>query len=240
MTTTPSDILSLALLDAGIIGQGQTASAEDINNAFTRLNYFMAQLVRKRWLVYNLVTLDIVSTGAQSYTIGPGGDIDTARPDKIESAFLRQTNVSPNLPVDYPLEIIAAREDYNRIRLKTLTSFSGSIFYDSGWPIGTLFPWPIPLGSIYSLFVSVKQPIAQFTSESQDINLPPEYEELLYTNMVVRLRAAYQLPPDPVYIGLAKDSMNVVRQANAQIPRLTMPAAVTRTGPWYSIQSDLP
>ncbi len=33
------------------------------------------------------------------------------RPDRIESAFLRLLNASPTNPVDYPLEVLDARDN---------------------------------------------------------------------------------------------------------------------------------
>lgn len=236
--TTPNDIVKLALLDSGIVGQGQIASANDTNNAFTRLKMMMANWTRRRWLVYHLKTLIVVSTGAQSYTIGPGMQFNCPRIDRIESAFLRQTNTS--LPVDYPLDILQSMEDYNRIRLKTLQSFPGSVFLDSGFPTGILYFWPIPLASIYSVAVTIKDDLPVYVNLPDDLNLPPEYEDPLYQNLVVRLRAAYQLPPDPIFVGLAKASLETLRTANAQIPRLWMPGAVTRRGPGYNIIGDQP
>ena len=233
-----SDIVNLSLLDAGIIGQGQIASAEDANNALTRLAWMVNNWTRRRWLVYHLVTTIVVSTGAQSYSLGPAGDFVLPRIDRLESAFMRQTNTS--LPVDYPLEILQSMEDYNRVRLKTLTSFAGAVFYDSGWPTGLLYFWPIPLASIYSVAITTKADLPVYTTLPQDLDLPPEYFEALYTNLVVRLRAAYQLPPDPVFVGLAKASLETIRTANAQIPRLVMPGAVTRRGPGYNILGDQP
>ena len=91
MATTPGDIVNLALLDSGVIGQGQSASSEDTNNALTRLNFMLAQWNRKRWLVYNLVDTLIPSTGAVFYTVGVGGDFNIGRPDKLEDGnYLRQ------------------------------------------------------------------------------------------------------------------------------------------------------
>ena len=40
--TTPSDLITLALKTANVLGVGQTASAEDMNDAFNLLNMMMA------------------------------------------------------------------------------------------------------------------------------------------------------------------------------------------------------
>jgi hypothetical protein len=236
--TTPNDLLTLALKDAGVVGIGQTPLAYDMNDAFTRLNYMMAQWQRKRWLIYHLVTYSINSTGAQTYTIGPAGNIVTpVRPDKIESAYFTQFSSNP-LPVDYPLRLIDAREDYNNITLKTLTTFPEYLFYDSGWPLGVLYPWPIMQSGLYTLNVTVKEQLSQFTTLTQTINLPLEYLAALHYNMCVRLRAAYQMPADAALVALAKDALNVIRNANAQIPLLKLPKELARSG-IYNIYSDM-
>lgn len=325
--TTPLDIINQAMLEAGVIGVGQTALAEDTNDAFTRLNWMMAQWARKRWLIWQLVTLSKISTGAQSYTVGPGGDFDIAqRPDKLESAFLRQYPVAgtpapspvtitvgaspfvyiapeagvvvisggtvsaifvsrisgdsswtattspvtvavgdavqvvysvvpamqltPTVDVvtpaalsptavDTPLDILESMEDYNRIRLKGLSSFSNRVFYDAGYPLGRIWPYPITTASLYAINITVKQVLQAFTSLGQTIDLPPEYMAALHYNMALRLRVQYNVPPpNPDLLpGLAKDALNVIRNANAQIPRMTMPTSLMRRG-IYNPYSD--
>lgn len=236
--TTPMDVITAALKKAGILGVGQIALAEDINDAYADLNDMLAQWQRKRWLIWHLVDYSITSTGAQSYTIGPGGDIDVlTRPDRLESAFFRQlVNSNPNR-VDYPLEIIEARETYNLISLKQLTSFSYYIFYDTGFPLGTLYPWPIAQASQYEIHISVKEQLNQFTSLGETIVLPLEYFAAMKWNLAVRLVVSYKLPMDPALVALAKDSLNLIRNANAQIPRLQMPRDLVFPG-LYNIYSD--
>jgi len=237
MATTGS-IINLALKQAGILGVGQTASAEDSNDAFTLMNMMLAQWQRDRWLVWHLVTTSVVSTGAQSYTVGSGGNYNISpRPDQIESAFLRQINVSsPNQP-DYPLEQLYAKEDYDMIRLKSLSSFPTAFFYDSAFPTGTIYFWPIPLANIYSMHITYKAILSQFTSLSQTVVLPAEYEAALLYNLAVRLRIHYQLPERPDLMKQAKNALNLIRNANTQVPRLRMPADVVRPG-IYDYYSD--
>jgi len=234
--TTPNDIITLALKSAGVLGVGQTASAEDINDSFTLLNFMLAQWQRKRWLIWTLDTFSVACTGAQSYTVGPGGDINCPRPDRLEDAFFRQNIPSEPNEIDYPLEIIESRETYNRIALKSLGSFPSYIYYQSDFPIGSIYPWPLP-SNLYQVFISVKTQLAQFTTLTQSVSLPPEYYAAILYNLSARLRTAFQLPPDMSVIGLAKEALNVVRGANVQIPRLRMPVGIVRPG-LYNIFSD--
>lgn len=236
---TVGDLCTLALQDCGQYGDGQTPSAQDANNALIRLNWLIAGWNRKRWLIYELIDVPLVSTGAESYTVGPGGDFNTPRPDRLEDGcFLRQLNTSPPNQVDYPLRLIQAHEDYSRIRLKSMGTWPDTIFYDSGFPLGKVFAWPVPQALIYEIHLLLKNQITAFTSLGQPIILPPEYEVALQYNLQVRLRLAYRLPADPVMVALAKDSLNTIRGANIQVPTLRMPPAVVGIRNSYNIFSD--
>jgi hypothetical protein len=163
-----------------------------------------------------------------------------ARPDRLEAAFVRQLIPSGQNLIDFPLQILQAREDYNLIALKTMGTLPQVIFYDSAYPLGVVYPWPVPQASIYQIHLTLKADLPQFTSLAQTINLPEEYRAALHYNLCARLRPAYQLPPDQSIVALAKDALNVIRGANTQIPRLRMPASLRRNGGRYNIYNDQP
>lgn len=239
MATTALDIITLAFKDAGILGVGQSLLAEDVNDALIRLNMMISQWRVKRWLVWHLVDRSVVSTGAQSYTVGPGGDINvTVRPDKLESAFFRMLpGGNGTQAVDYPLQMLFSYEDYARITLKSLVSFSQCIFYDSGWPLGRIYPWPIPQANLYEVHIILKEVLPEFANLTSTFDFPPEYLAAIHYNLVIRLRAAYRLPEDPGFDDLAKDALQTIRAANAQIPSLVMPDNLVRPSV-YNIYSD--
>lgn len=241
--TTMGDLVLSALKMAGVIGVGQTPSAEDSNDTWAMCQWMLEEWQRKRWLVYALTTLNVVSTGALAYSLGPAGDLNTGagtiRPDKIESAFLRQLTQSQPNQVDYPLEILQAKEDYNKIALKTLASFPTCVFYDPQWPLGQLYAWPVPQASIYGLYVTVKTPMPyRFATLATVFVIPYEYYNAIIMNLAIRLRARYTIPSfagDPLP-GLAKDSLNAIRGGNTAIARLSV-AHLSRGG-LYNIYSD--
>lgn len=336
VNTSAGDLVYQALRECGALGVGQDPLAEDSVDALARMQWMLQEWERKRWLVYHLVTYSITSTGAQSYTLGPGGQINTAtvpawtleamgsisaagvgyvvgntinlghgatltvtgvngtggvtafsitaggtftgnipstfaqvstsaaglnaafaqptwasttpqaapapgaRPNRVESAFLRQLVQSqPNL-IDYPLEPLQSMEDYNRIALKGLQSFPGCYYYDPGWPLGTIFAYPVPQASIYGLFVSVRETLPQaFATSATKVVLPFEYYSAILYNLAMRLRPKYRIatfPGDPL-LGLAKDSLNAIRTGNAQVARLVTPKELARPG-IYNIFSD--
>lgn len=240
--TTPADIIRLVLKDTGVTGVGQTAQAEDTNDCFDTLNIMLGEWASKRWLIYSLQEYSILSTGAISYTIGPGGDIDTGamqRPDRLEDGnFFRQiiTASSPN-KIDYPLVLLESREDYSRIGLKQLQTIPQFIFYDPQFPLGIIYPWPVIPVQQYEVHVLAKVQLSQFSNLADPINLPSQYYGALRYNLACRVRTMYQLPADPQLVALAVDSLNTIRNMNAQVPRLRMPAGLSQ-GRKYSIFGD--
>jgi hypothetical protein len=140
--------------------------------------------------------------------------------------------------IDYPLVVLQSREDYNQIALKTMGTWPSVAWYDSAYPLGNLYVWPVAAASQFAVHLSLKQTIAQFANLADDIVLPPEYVPALFYNLACRLRPAYGQPPEPTLVALAKDSLNVLRGANTQIPTLRMPDQLVGVGRFYNVYSD--
>jgi len=221
---------------ANVLGVGQTATAEDSNDAFNLLNMMMAQWQRRRYIVYQLVTTSKQATGALSYTVGPGGDFDIPRPNKIESAFFRMQSATV-YPVDYNLVILRAKEDYNRISLKTLNAFPQYAFYDSGMPMGNLYIWPVP-NNQYEIFITTFQQIQKFNTLADVITLPEEYKAALMYNLALELYPMFGLPVNPMVEKKAAATLNILEASNTQIPRLQMPANLQGRPGTYNIYGD--
>jgi hypothetical protein len=242
--TTMGDLVNEALKECGRVGLGQVATGDDFDGAWMRLQWMLQQWEKKRWLVYHLVTKLVTSTGVRSYSVGPGGDIDTgagtSRPDKIESAFLRQLVNSQPDQIDYPLGLLQSMEDYNTIGLKGLVSFPSWAFYDPSWPLGQLFPWPVPQAVTYAVGITLKAPLPiRFLNQAAVFSIPYEYYSAMLYNLALRLRPKFRIETfaGDMLPGLAKDSLAVLRGANTAIARLRIPAELNRDG-IYNIFSD--
>ena len=233
---TPADLITLALKQTGVLGVGQTATAEDMNDGLVLLNMMLGQWSRKRWLLYHLLDASKISTGALSYSIGSGGDINVIRPDRIEDAFVRFVNQTAPNQVDTPLTVLPSREDYDRIPLKGQIGFPQVVFYDSGFPLGSVYVWPVPAAGLYEIHLILKADLGQLTSLTQRISLPPEYQEALLYNLAVRLCENWGRPQRPGTMALAKSSLAVLRAANTQIATLRMPDGLVRGR--YNVYSD--
>lgn len=238
---TCGTLLINALQDAGIVGIDEDVEPEILNRTFRQANWLLAQWARKRWLVYRIQDYSFVSTGAMSYSCGLKQIVDiNPRPDRLEYAFLRFLNsTSPgSLAVDIPLDIVQSHEDYSRITVKNIGTFPWRIFYDPVWPIGLLFPWPVPQQTIYEIHVGFKVVLPRFSSVQQPINFPPEYEAALNHCLARRLRATYQMPPDPTLDSMARDALNVIRLANQAVGVLRMPTFLRNRNRAYDYRGD--
>lgn len=232
-------LLTNALQDAGVLGIDETIEPPILNRAFRQANWLLAQWARKRWLVYRLAEYSFVSTGANTYSVGSGQTINiNPRPDRVEYAFLRFLNTSGNLQVDIPISIIQSRENYSTIPVKNVGTISWKVFYDPVWPVGVLYPWPIPQASLYELHIGFKVVLPRFSSLLQQINFPPEYSAAMNWCLARRFRASYQLPPDPAIDSLARDSLNTIRLANQAVGVLSMPRALSGRQRAYDYRGD--
>lgn len=231
---TVGDLLELCFRDSGVFAVGEVPQAQDTTDALRRTNMMIGQWNRRRWLVYHLIDTALAMDGSQFYYVGDGGNFSIQRPDQIDAAYIRQTT---NQPVDYPLTAIPSYEDYARIALKTITGGpSWYYFYDSGFPLGKIYPLPIP-NSQYELHIVTKAVLQSFNGVGDFILMPPEYEQALYYNIMKAMRMAYRMKADDEINRQAKTTLETIRSANFQVATLQMPTVV-RGGGGYNVMSD--
>jgi hypothetical protein len=249
---TVIQVLFLALRMAGRINDTQSVSdgSKDVADAFSQLVMMLAQWQRKRWLVWNEEDVSAVSTGADYYTIGPRGDFNVRRPDKIHAAKVilgpgqfgdggavlpeelpfplgaQPIAPTPNL-VNIPLAIIEAKEDWNTIAIPDLKSIPAAVFYDSAFPIGRVYFWPVPPAGAYEMQLTIKAALPWYETVYDDLGLPPEYTEAIVNNLAVKIALASGAQVNPLLLAEARASLNTIKLANSQIPLLSMPAALS-------------
>lgn len=235
ITATAHDLITLALKMSGVLAEGQTAQAEQINDSFNLLNSMIASFAQSRWLIWHLTDASCVSTGAQTYSVGPGGDINVVRPDRLNAAYgrlLQQSNTPMGSgPVDFPLVIMESYEEYASLRIKQLHSFPSTCFYDATMPFGTLYVWPIPNAN-FEIHIVVKDTLDTFPNLYSPFMFPPEYYEAMLYSLSGRISLLYQLPMNPGVIALAKAALNTIQVANHRVPDLGMPSGLMRHGGW--------
>ena len=239
---TGRDVVYDALRRAGITGRGITPSSSDTTDALADLNDMLSQ-----WRTQSFMLWDKLSTGFTSdgritpYTVGSGGNFNMSpRPNRIYSAFVRQLTGSGNLLVDTPLEVVQAREQYDRIYTKSLLTLPQAVFLDAALPLGQLYCYPWPPSSQYAIYITTKGSMPVVTLLTDMSVFPEGYVPCIKFNLARRLRQAYGrgMKPDPELNRMASEALDVVMQANVQLPEMTMPSGLLTMGGGYNIYSD--
>ncbi|MCP1173793.1 packaged DNA stabilization gp4 family protein [Ralstonia chuxiongensis] len=228
--TTAVDLLTLALKDIGALGIGQSIGPDDTADGLATLNMMLGEWQAERLSVYHLVDTAIPSTGAQSYTVGSGGNFNIQRPVRIEAAYAR-LNAGSQSAIDYPVKLIDAREDYANIALKGLTSFPKWAFYDASYPMGNLLYYPVPNAS-FELHIVTMEVLPQFSAPGATISLPPQYVSAIRYNLGPYLAPSYQIEPLPSLVRRAANAKRIIKRMNAQIQAMKMPRGLRSYQKW--------
>lgn len=240
MAVTGRDIATFALKKSGITGIGRNPSAIMLTDALADFNDMLTQWQTNRWLVWNLLDLGVTSTGLNGYTVGPGQQFNcSVAPTRLEYAYQRQI-VNTGLPVDTPLRVIDAREQYDAISLKGLVSFGLYVFLDTAWPTSLLKLYPIPNAGIYEIHIVLKNVLPVVVANTDMSVVPPHYIAAFKFNLARILRQAYGKgrTPDEELNRMAMKSLETITQANIQVPELVMPKTLIIQSSGYNILND--
>lgn len=218
--TTVSTVLNLALKDAQVLGEGNTASAETTADALETLTEMLALWQIERMYVYAQKDDSFVPTGAQSYTVGTGGVVNITRPVKIDAAYWNYNGS------DIPIEILTSFEDYEYIITKTLVSNPNVMFYQPSYPLGTLYLYPQPNNGTVHLVTRVQLPVPAATTDT--LTIPPEYVLPIRASLAEMLCATFQTKLSPDIAALAARSRKVLKRNNLRINELSMPPSIMR------------
>lgn len=213
MATVLEAIVTPALQEAGVLAATDTATSEDAAFAFARLNRFLDRLAAENLTIYTRTrsTWSITPSDG-SYTVGSGGDVAIARPIFVWGVSVIDTVQNPD--AEYPLERLT-EDEYRRLTLKDQTSsLPTHFYYNPTFALATLILWPAPTNSSLSGAIYHSEAVTQFAALSTTVSLPPAYTEMLVTNLAVLLGPAFKLPPDPILVRAASDSMAVLKRAN--------------------------
>lgn len=220
--TTVVGIINLALKDAGVLGVGETASADDLSDSFETLKQMVGQWQIDGLMIYAQSEVSFSPNGAQSYTIGSGGTINTTRPSEIIGAFWREGTT------DHDLDVLTSFEDYQRIATKSDTGSPDLVCYDPDYALGTLYVWP--KASTGTIHLTVRSPLPTYATTSESLAVPAEYELALRYSLAELLAPSFQLPLNPKIERLAMRARKIIKRNNLRIPSLSMPAAILAHG----------
>lgn len=237
--TTALDIIQDALELLGVYGPGDTISAADGARMLSVLNDMLDVWSNESLACFAELTQSFALVVNKSqYTVGPGGDINGARPLKIieapGGAFLLDTNNNR-----YLMTVV----DQMTWNLQTTAVANSNLpdlmFYDPQYPLGIINIWPTPAMSYTCSFTSYLQ-LGDFASLGATFSLPPGYKRAITTNLAISGKPYFtgsQLDPD--VREEARTTKGSVKRNNMRTQIAVYdPELVARGSSTYNIYSD--
>lgn len=229
---TPSTIIINSLIMLGEKPIGGTLSSAEQTHYLAKLNSMLESWSLERLMCYQIVDESkALTTSDGVYTIGSGGDWDTARPNKIVQAFIRDANNN-----DYPIVIINA-QSYNEIIVKTTDgAYPEMLYYDGAFvtSLASIYLYPEPSAGL-TLFISSWKQLQTFAAISTTVVLPPGYLRAIEANFAIEVAGGLRDVPASV-IKVARESKATIKSINLPDIYMTLDAGMVG-GTKYNINT---
>lgn len=218
---TAQTLVTRAMRLAGVIGKGEIPDSDESTDGLTALNVMLDSWTIERLFVYHIVeeSLNLVANQAQ-YTMGVGGDLNTARPTRIEDqCFVRYTG---NL--DIPITLIDSAA-YQAIVAKTVQSnVPLYLFADMRNPLVYLNFYPTP-STVYPVHIFSWKQLPSFAALTTVMALPPGHERAIVYSLAEEFAPEFgvQVPPEVAMI--AQKSRANLKRMNAPSPIMQIESA---------------
>lgn len=223
--TLLSDLIYAGYRIAGIVARArrnpnaehQQEGLEIFNRMVGSWNNIQLNIFTEAIQQYNL------AANTKSYTIGPGGVFNAARPVKIVRANLFISS-SPTV-TRRPMNLLDDAQWLAK-RVQDVAGPPFDLYDDYASPLSTLYFWPVP-DRIYPFEILTWSQIPTATAVSNQIQLPPGYEEAIVFNLAKRMAAQFpeQANMSQEAMKLATSSLSAIQSHNAQSPRARNDAA---------------
>ena len=220
--TTIRDIITKSLKEIGIGAEGETLSAEMLNDGLNSLNLLLS-LWGARSLMTTAEIAEIFPLTAlqESYLMGVNSialptDFNTTKPSRIISAFVRNTGNN----FDYPLKLIS-RDEYNNISLKNIYAIPELLVQDPGATqqtnqVITLYLYPGPDASAtYNIHLFSEKPLTWVSSLNDSINVENIYISAMVYNLALEIAPEYGITLHKMTIKKASDNLNAIEIINS-------------------------
>jgi hypothetical protein len=244
----PTAITALTLINEayeilGVKNPNQSLPANLAQGALRRLNWIIEQ-----WSIMSL-TIPVVARETFSmtvgkgdpsdpYTIGPGGDLDTSRPNEIDGAATLVSS-APN-PFEIPMGLLTD-DAYQSLVVKSMPStFATSLYYNATFStgLGQIYLYPVP-SQANTLVLYRLQQLGTFANLSTSYGLPPAAASALIYELAKKSARPMGRPWTPDMQQDADQALAIYQRGNTKMVDLGMDAALTSNGGGlYNILSD--
>lgn len=137
------------------------------------------------------------------------------RPLRILDAFIHQmTGAGTGYPTaggnQIPVRIIS-KDEYNRFGSKSSQGTPTQLAYDVQANSGFIYLYPTFLTNNQLLYIEFTKPIDDFTSSSDDYDMPQEWGEALKFNLALRMTPEYEVPREK-YQQIKEQALQLLQQ----------------------------
>jgi hypothetical protein len=213
--TTARQIIQRALQKNGVLTKGESPDGDEASDGLSSLNDMIASWSNDSLLIYARLSESFpLVSGQASYTIGTGGNFNTARPLQILTAFTRIGDI------DYNISIIP-EEAFDGIAQKNISSsIPDVLFYSAGFPLGTITIYPVPATGV--LHIRSEKQLSSLPTLDTDIELPPGWKRALIFNLALELASEYGQQVDQATYQIAMSALNKIKTAVARNKKMDM------------------
>lgn len=233
-TTLVSDLLYHALRLAGVtLGPERTPSRAQYGDALRAANRMLG-VWNTNGLVIPYVQTEALFTltlGQQAYTMGPSGDIDTTRPQRIERANLVRSDGTRK-----ELELIEV-DRWADLRTPDESGEPERVYSNRAPGLVTLLIWPQP-DDAAQLELFTWHLLERLETEAQEVTWPDGYEEAFVYNLGVRLATMFQLPVNADVREIARTSLSDVQSLNAPAPTMQCDPSIVLAGQVWRTETE--
>ena len=233
-TSTARDMIQDAAREAGILGETETLGAAQAASGLRRLNRMLASWRLSKLYVFALEQIELtLQVNKGVYTIGASGDFDRARPTQIVApCFVRENDT------DYPINVIDKVSYAGIISKSSVTSnYPCELHYEADYPLGIISLYPVP-SAANKLFINVPKELQEFATLTEQIVLPPGYEEAIVYNLAVRHAVKKGFAVNPDLRELARMGTAMIKTNNVRKRRSRTDIPVGTRGRNYQITAD--
>lgn len=226
--TTARAIVRGALLDIGVCSAEEPLTASQCEDALDLLNAMLDSWSLEPLTIYYTPQEAIPwPAGRQFLTWGPGGDILTPRPLKLQPYAQYRDDATG---LELPLTVLDRQEDYAAFTLKQQTSSTPqALYYAPSMPAGTVFQWPVATQA-WTVVVYPWTILGRFPALDDTIDFPPGYERLMRAGLAVECCPQYQVQPSALTLAVLASAKANVKRINQVVPVLGMDPSWTGPG----------
>jgi hypothetical protein len=235
-------IITDALIDLGVLEPGDPLSPQDAAIGLRHLNRMIGAL-KTQSLTFPFLSREVFSVVADqgTYSIGPGGDFDTVRPQNITgAAWLAPTTGATTGRLEVPVRVLTDGE-WASLSLKDMTNAQWTAVHYSptyAGGLGTVELWPVPNTADNDLVLYRGDTIQGFANLTTFYDFPPGYAEMFQFNLEKRLCRVYgkarewgQIDED-----LANGALRLVKRQNFKLADTALDQTIGHGGRPYVIE----